>query len=104
MSPVYRTPNFEFFYEVIGRDIHLDFLVLDPNERDLVQNGDYSSGAELIDENFGYGAVNPCFFNGTPLDLSEHVKRLEKVKTTGEMNNILINVYWELKSLVDDYC
>jgi len=104
MSPVYRTPNFEFHYEVKKGRTYLDFFVLNADEKSLVHNGDYSSGAELIQENFGFGAINPCFFDGTPLDLSEHIKKLEEAKTIDTMNKILMKIYWKLDSLEDSYC
>ena len=107
MEKIYRTPNFEFCckFDENNKLIGLDFFVLDVKGLEKeVRYGDYSSGFELIEPNFGFGISPPEFYGGEHLDLSNEIWRLEGAKTIEEKNRALIDIYWKVSELSNSYC
>lgn len=103
-----RTKHFEFEYNETAEGIYVAFAVLDADESDLARNPysgmmGYSNGAELIDKNLAVDFLNPSYYDGRPLDLSDELRRLEKADTEFKINDALIAIYWGISELIDDY-
>lgn len=110
MEVAYRTNHFEFRYSDEKGYIDTEFLVLSaegfdqPRSHCVFCKG-YLKHQELILENFNFGMTNPSYYDGTPFkDLTGKLKELEEARDKEELDDILMDLYWDFYFLAMDYC
>ena len=88
MEQVYKTSHFSLRKKVYEQGIEdLEFIVLDPNEFDLV-------------EEIGFGITK----SETWYDIRPYIERLERAKTELEKDEILYELYFVITGMADYFC
>lgn len=88
----FRTPNFEFYYGFIGKNILIGFFTLNREGQEVPEN----FNSEFMNLESGY--------DGKILNLSEYVFELNRSRTVREANLVMSDIYYAISETVNSLC